>query len=130
MLQRDGQVVLKMLNDVKTKTITPVIKTQIKQYSKIYTDEYAIYNWLSDFYYHKTVNHGRKEYARDDDNDGFCEVHVNTCEGFWSLLRSWLRPHRGISQEKLPYYIGFFEVIHNARKRGKAVLHQLLAILL
>ena len=52
MVQRDGQVVLKMLNDVKTKTITPVIKTQIKQYSKIYTDEYTIYNWLSDFYYH------------------------------------------------------------------------------
>ena len=23
------------------------------------------------------------------------EVHVNTMEGFWSLLRSWLRPHRG-----------------------------------
>ena len=31
------------------------------------------------------------------------EVHVNTMEGVWSLLRSWLRPHRGISQEKLPY---------------------------
>jgi hypothetical protein len=27
-----------------------------------------------------------------DDGDGFCEVHVNTIEGFWSLLRSWLRP--------------------------------------
>lgn len=130
MIQRDGQVVLKMLNDVKIKTITLVIKTQIKQYSKIYTDEYAIYNWLSEFYCHKTVNHGQKEYARDDDNDGFCEVHVNTCEGVWSLLRSWLRPHRGISQEKLPFYIGFFEVIHNATKRGKAVLHQLLTILL
>jgi len=25
---------------------------------------------------HKTVNHGRGEYARDDDGDGFCEVHV------------------------------------------------------
>lgn len=25
----------------------------------------------------------RSEYARDDDGDGFCEVHVNTMEGFW-----------------------------------------------
>jgi hypothetical protein len=32
------------------------------------------------------------------DGDGFCEVHVKTMEGFWSLLRSWLHPHRGISQ--------------------------------
>ena len=54
--------------------------------------------------------HGRGEYARDEDGDGFCEVHVNTMEGFWSLLRSWLRPHRGISQEKLPLYLGFFGV--------------------
>ena len=60
MVQRDAQVVLKILNDVKIKTIQPIVQKQIKQYSKIYTDEYAIYNWLSDFYYHKTVNHVQK----------------------------------------------------------------------
>jgi transposase len=65
------------------------------------------------------------EHARDDDGDGFREVHVNTAEGFWSLLRSWLRPHRGVSQEKLPAYLGFFEVVHNARARGKALLSAL-----
>jgi hypothetical protein len=48
-------------------------------------------------------------------------VHVNPLEGVWSLLRSWLRPHRGISQEKLPLYLGFFEFVHNARRRGKAL---------
>jgi hypothetical protein len=36
-------------------------------------------------YQHKTVCHGRGDYARDEDGDGFCEVHVNTIEGFWSL---------------------------------------------
>ncbi|MEO1508380.1 MAG: DDE transposase, partial [Cyanobacteria bacterium J06633_23] len=56
--------------------------------------------------------------------------HVNTIEGYWSLLRSWLRPHRGISQEKLPIYLGFFEFVHNARKRGKALLGSLLTTLL
>src|SRR4051794_22655990 len=34
----------------------------------------------------KTVCHARREYARDEDGDGFCEVHVNTMEGVWSLL--------------------------------------------
>ena len=48
------------------------------------------------------------------DGDGFHEVHVNTMEGFWSLLRSWLCPHRGISQEKLPLYPGFFQFVRNA----------------
>jgi len=50
-------------------------------------------------------------------------------EGFWSLLRSWLRPHRGISQEKLPIYLGFFQLVHNARKRGKQLLATLVGAL-
>ena len=65
-----------------------------------------------------------------EDGDGFHEVHVNTMEGFWSLLRSWLRPHRGISQDKLPLYLGFFEFVHNVRKRGKTLLPSLLDCLL
>ena len=69
------------------------------------------------------------EYARDDDGDGFCEVHVNTMEGFWSLLRSWLRPHRGISQAKLPLYLSFFEFVHNAKVRGKQLLPELIRTL-
>ncbi len=81
-------------------------------------------------YGHKSVCHGRGEYARDEDGDSFCEVHVNTIEGFWSLLRSWLRPHRGISQEKLPDYLGFFQFVHNARRRGRALLGTLIAGLL
>src|SRR5438132_9102121 len=80
-------------------------------------------------YEHKGVKHGRGEFARDEDGDGLCEVHVNTMEGFWSLLRSWLRPHRGISQEQLPVYLGFFEFVHNVRKRGKALLPALIALL-
>jgi len=61
--------------------------------------------------------------------DGFHEVHVNTLESFWSLLCSWLRPYRGISQEKLPSFLGFFEFVHNVRYRGKALFHSLLAML-
>ena len=45
------------------------------------------------------------------------------------LLRSWLRPHRGISQEKLPLSLGFFEFVHNVRKRGKALLGALIELL-
>ena len=47
----------------------------------------------------------------------------------WSLLRSWLRPHRGISQEKLPLYLGFFEFVYNVLKRGKAILPALIEVL-
>jgi transposase-like protein len=131
MIQRDGQVVIQMLENVQQATIKPLIKQTIQSGSLIYTDEYNIYNRLLEWgYAHKTVNHAQGEYARDEDGDGFHEVHVNTLEGFWSLLRSWLRPHRGISQEKLPLYLAFFEFVHNVRVRGKALLPSLLNLLL
>ena len=131
MIQRGGQVVIRMLADVKQTTIAPLIKSTIGSGTLVYTDEYGIYARLPEWgYQHKTVCHSRGEYARDEDGDGFYEVHVNTIEGFWSLLRSWLRPHRGISQEKLPLYLGFFEFVHNVRRRGKALLSALLETLL
>jgi hypothetical protein len=37
---------------------------------------------------------------------------------------------RGISQEKLPTYLGFFQLVHNARRRGKALLGTLVAALI
>ncbi len=60
------------------------------------------------------------EYACDEDGDGFHKVHVNTMEGLWLLLRSGLRPHRGISQAKLPLYLGFFEFVHNTRRPSRS----------
>src|SRR5512135_140506 len=102
MLQRTGEVVIRMLENVQQATIGPLIRQTIAKGAVVYTDEYDIYTRLPEWgSIHHTVCHAAGEFARDDDGDGFCEVHVNTLEGSWSLLRSWLRPHRGISQEKL-----------------------------
>ena len=131
MIKRGGEVILHLLSDVKQKTIEPLIKKIITPGTTVMTDEYDIYGRLTKWgYNHQMVCHARGEYARDEDGDGFCEIHVNTIEGFWSLLRSWLRPHRGISQERLPLYIGFFEYVHNVGRRGKALLSSMLELLL
>ena len=112
-----------MLANVQQKTIRPILAATIATGSLVHTDEYAIYARLESWgYRHQTVRHARGEYARDEDGDGFCEVHVNTLEGFWSLLRSWLRPHRGLSQEKPPLCLGFCQFVHNTRRRGRALL--------
>ncbi len=131
MIARGGDLVIRMLENVQQTTIEPIIKATVVTGTLIFTDEYTIYSRLESWgFEHKTVCHSAGEYARDEDGDGFYEVHVNTIEGVWSLLRSWLRPHRGISQEKLPIYLGFFEFMHNARKRGKALLGSLLKTVL
>jgi transposase len=130
LIQRGGRVVVRMLANVQQATIRPVIEGSVAKGALVHTDECVVYARLEEWGYgHKAVCHARGEYARDEDGDGFCEVHVNTAEGLWSLLRSWLRPHRGVSQEKLPPYLGFFEFVHNARCRGKALLGELVAAL-
>ena len=130
MIQRSGEVAIRMLANEQQVTIGPLIRAIITPGSVVYTDEYDIYHRLGEWgYEHRSVCHAAGEFARDDDGDGFCEVHVNTMEGLWSLLRGWLRPHRGISQEKLPLYLGFFEFVHNVRKRGKVLLGSLIELL-
>ena len=125
LIQRGGEVALRMLANVRAATIKPVITGAVAEGTLVLTDEYNVYARLPAWgYRHKTVCH-----ARDEDGGGFCEVHVNIIEGFWSLLRSWLRPHRGISQDKLPLYLDFFQLVHNARRRGKALLGTLVAAL-
>jgi len=130
MIPRTGLIVIRMPADVKQAAIAPLMRRTIANGTVVYTDEYDIYSrreeWGSS---QRTVCHAAGEFARDEDGDGFCEVPVNTIEGFWSLLRSRLRPHRGISQEKLPLYLGFFEFVHNVRRRGKALLGALIELL-
>lgn len=131
MIERGGRLVLQLCDNVQQRTIQPHILTTIQAGSVINTDEYAIYARVSTWgFEHVTVNHGDGEFARDDDGDGVNEVHVNTIEGVWSLLRSWLRPHRGLSQRWLPLYLAFFQAMHNIRCRGFSLLGPMLTLLL
>ena len=121
---------IRRVEKVQQATIRPLIQRFIEPGSRVHTDEDSIDNPLTDWGDdHHTVCHRRGEYARDEDGDGFHEIHVNTQEGFWSLLRSWRRPHRGLSQEKLPLYLGFFQFVHHVRRRGKSLLSPLLTLL-
>jgi transposase len=130
LLQRGGEVIVRMLANVQQAAIRPVIEASVAPGALVHTDEYDVHARLDERGYgHKTVCHGRGEYARDGGGDGFREVQVNTAEGFWSLLRSWLRPHRGISREELPLYLCFFQFVHDPRRRGRALLGELVAAL-
>ena len=71
-----------MLANVQQTTIRPIIEGVVAPGSCIHTDEYSIYARLTAWgYEHRTVCHGRGEYARDEDGDGFCEVHVILWKG-------------------------------------------------
>jgi len=130
MIERGDQVVSRVLDNVRQVTIQPMIDTFIKPVTLVNTDEYDIDGRLTEWEYeHKSACHSHGEYARDADGNGFHEDHVNTMEGCWSLLRSWLRQRRGISQERLPVYIGFFQFVHNIRQCGNSLFRSLVEAL-
>ncbi len=130
-MQRGGDVGSRRLDHVQHVTIKPLIQATMTPGTGVYTDAYDISSRLEPWGdEHASVWHSRGAYARDDDGEGLHAVHVNTLEGLWSLLRSWLRPHRGISPDNVPLYWGCFAFVHNVRRRGKALLRALLELLL
>jgi transposase-like protein len=85
MLDRDRRQVRAMVvPNVKRETLQEVILNQIAGGSKVYTDDYPVYDRLAQSdYIHDTVTH-IKEYVRG-------EVHTQGIENFWSLLKRGLR---------------------------------------
>jgi transposase-like protein len=128
---RGGERVIRRLETVQQATLRPLLRALSTPGTRGYTDADAIYQRLPEGgFAQRLVCPSQGEYAREDDGDGLHAIHVNTAEGFWSLLRSGLRPQRGLSPEKLPLYLGFFQFVHNARLRGKGLLRPLLELLL
>ena len=61
------------------------------------------------------VCHGDGEWARDDDADGICEIHINTIEGVWTTIRNFLRPFLGVHKKFLAGYIAISEFAINIK---------------
>ena len=85
MLERDGDVMTKVVPDVRKKTLQPLIEENVEAGSTINSDELRSYGGLTKAgYTHETVNHGTGEYVRGDS-------HVNGIEGFWARVKLSIR---------------------------------------
>ena len=102
-----GQVRLRVARDTKASTVCPFVERFTQPEALVYTDEYASYNPLQRE--RITVCHGTKEWARDDDGDGWYETHTNSDEGMWVGLRNFLRPFRGVHKAYLNGYVAIYE---------------------
>jgi transposase-like protein len=85
---------LQVVSDTKSRTLCAFVEQFTQAETLVYTDEYQSYNALKRC--RQTVCHGAKEWARDDDSDGWFETHTNSLEGLWTGLRNFLRPFRGV----------------------------------
>ena len=77
-------MVARIATDLSSKGIVGFIKEVIDiDDSVLMTDEFRSYQAVDDFMQHHTVKHKEKQYATGENS----EVHTNTIEGFWSLIK-------------------------------------------
>ena len=120
-----GQVRLRMVKHTDAPTLEQQVHQFTAQTAWVNTDDWRGYNHLDRT--HVTVNHGIREWARDDDSDGdgIREVLTNTTEGMWTGLRNFLRPFRGVHKAHLPGYVAMHEHAVNLKAISPDFIAQL-----
>jgi transposase len=129
--RESDQVRLEVVEHSDQDTLDKFVVNMTKRGAMVNTDEWAGYDRLPELGRGRAaVCHapGRREWARDDDGDGVREVHNNTLEGFWTGLRNFLRPFRGVNKWFLGKYVAIFEWSYNIKEVTPNFLRALLGI--
>jgi transposase-like protein len=109
LLERKGLVRTVVVKDASSKTITDIIENNVSDDAVIMTDGWKGYSKVKNRNEHLKVDHKKGEYVSGD-------VHINTIEGFWSLMkRGIIGIYHKVSVKHLDYYCGEFEFRYNFR---------------
>lgn len=111
MVERNGKLEVRTVENTKRSTIIPLVMSNVKQGSQIFTDEYPVYKCLPSFgFNHSAVQHADKVYVI-----GNC--HTNTIEGFWSQAKNGIKGvYHSVSSDYLQYYLDEYAFRYNHRK--------------
>jgi transposase len=97
------------------------VETHVMPASIVYTDEYPAYTSLRKGYDDKRINHSEKVYVSED-------VHTQTIEGFWSLVKNGIRgAHHAVSAKHLQGYLNEYAWRYNFRDDPRSMFELLLA---
>ncbi|MFL5797541.1 MAG: IS1595 family transposase [Actinomycetota bacterium] len=83
MVERGGRARAMIVPDTRRQSLAPRVLGNVARGSAVYTDALPSYTGLEAAYDHETVDHA-VEYVRG-------QVHTNTIENFWSLLKRGLK---------------------------------------
>ena len=107
-LERNGQVRVEVVKDVKGETLLKAMIKKVKRGSLIYTDKWKGYDGLVTFgFRHERIDHS-KRFANG-------KVYINGIEGFWSYAKGRLQKYHGIGKENFGYYLKELEFRYNHR---------------
>ncbi|MDT5014146.1 MAG: transposase [Mycobacterium sp.] len=115
MVERGGRVAAHVVPPTFQESAFRHIEARILTEASIYTDEAAAYTPLgSKGYHHQRIHHAAKVYVQGD-------VHTNTIEGFWSLVKRGIGgTHHAVSAKYLQGYLNEYVWRYNRRNDGEA----------
>lgn len=123
MLERGGQVMTKIVPNVKSASLLPSIKKNVRKGTTVHTDYLHSYHALkySD-YTHTRVNHNAGQYV------GPNGASVNGIENFWRHLKCSINgTHISVSPKYLGLYAKEFEFRFNRRNRPETMFSDLIS---
>ena len=121
-VERKGKIKAVAVPNVQAKTVKPYIESQVDKSANVYTDEFRPYNILPKLgYNHDKVLHGQKVYVVGN-------VHTNTIEGFWSLVKNGIRGvFHSVSPQHLQHYLNEYAFRYNHRDDVKPMFFSFLS---
>ncbi len=116
--ESNGRVVAKALPNAKRATVMPHVKKKVLPEAMVYTDEYTVYDSLNrEGYRHDRIHHAEEVYVAGD-------VHTNTIEGFWSLLKRGIGGvYHSVSAKHLQSYLDEYAFRYNNRNNPQGMFN-------
>lgn len=112
-VERKGKAYFKHIPNTGKWTLLQEVRDHVNPTAHVMTDEYRAYVSLPRLgYKHSSIQHGANEYVSGN-------VHVNTVEGFWSILkRGVYGVYRVVSKKYLQSYVDEYAFRFNNRRNG------------
>jgi transposase-like protein len=123
-VERGGRIKMAAVTkfDLTAEALHAFVRRMIEPKGSILTtDEYSGYNGLNRFIAHRRINHSVSYSERDLFSGQFGNVHTNTIEGAWAILkRAIIGQYHHVSVRYLPLYLREIVYRYNMRKRDGA----------
>ncbi|MCH7540274.1 MAG: IS1595 family transposase [Proteobacteria bacterium] len=115
LVERGGKARSMVVNELKTRTIAPLVRQNLAREARLMTDEAPYYTLVGrEFAEHGVVHHVRGEYGRG-------EIHTNTIEGYFSIFKRGMKGvYQHCAKKHLHRYLSEFDFRYNYRQVSDA----------
>lgn len=123
-VERKGRVIALATDSIGGSTMLGLVKKHVLPESMIFTDEFAGYDGIKGIrgagYQHRRIKHSAGVYVKGN-------VHTNTIEGFWSLVKRGIGGvYHQVSQKYLQSYLDEYSFRYNRRDQGNLLFTSIL----